>query len=124
MNNIVLLIIALGRISELLNWVFFGMLLYTIIIYTTLKIYAHEEFYNFYNDNDAEEFSNKAVKKYKLKTTLTILIVSGIICALIPSQEELTLYFGSRYVTTQNYNIAKDELLNFIRDLKKEIENE
>ena len=80
------------------------MLLYTIIIYTTLKIYAHEEFYNFYNDNDAEEFCNKAVKKYKLKTTLTILIVSGIICALI--------------------NIAKDELLNFIRDLKKEIENE
>ena len=43
---------------------------------------------------------------------------------IIPTQEELVLYFGSRYVTTENYKAAKGELLDFIRDIKKEIESD
>ncbi|SFN18201.1 Uncharacterised protein [Peptostreptococcus anaerobius] len=120
MNNIVLLIIALNKISALTTRTFFLLTVYTLLTYIILKIYVED---NVFGD-EKKAVTDSLIKKYKLKITLAVCIISFILSNIIPTQEELVLYFGSRYVTTENYKAAKGELLDFIRDIKKEIESD
>ena len=118
MSNIVLLIIILGRIEFLSSRMSLVLLLYMlflfgfILITCPIDLYDCEGVFNYIED---------MMKKFKVKITLVILIISGITSALIPTKEELIVYYGSKQITVQNYHIAKDELLGFVRDIKKEI---
>ena len=121
MSNIILFIIIINRINYLSGVMFLGLLIYTTVAFLIIKIVSHDYYIN---RDDEELFADKAIKKYKVKVTLIILLISGCIHSLTPTQNELTFYFGSKLITTQNYHIAKDELLSFARDLRKEIKEE
>lgn len=118
MSNIVLLVIALNKISVLTTRTFLLLAAYTLLTYIVLKIYVEDNVFG----NEKKKVTDSLIKKYKLKTTLVICIISFLLSNIMPTQEELVLYFGSKYATTQNYKAAKSELLDFIRDVKKEIE--
>jgi hypothetical protein len=118
MSNIVLLVIALNKISVLTTRTFLLLATYTLLTYIVLKIYVEDNVFG----NEKKKVTDSLIKKYKLKTTLVICIISFLLSNIMPTQEELVLYYGSKYVTTQNYKAAKSELLDFIRDVKKEIE--
>jgi hypothetical protein len=118
MSNIVLLIIILGRIEFLASRMSLVLLLYMLFLFgfifitCPIDLYDCEGVFNYIED---------MMKKFKVKITLVILIISGITSALIPTKEELIVYYGSKQITVQNYHIAKDELLGFVKDIKKEI---
>ena len=118
MSNIVLLIIILGRVENLTHRMFFDLLIYIISLFCFIIPYS-------YAMNDCEEDIFNCIKdmmkKFKVKIILVILIISGITSTLIPTKEELIVYYGSKQITVQNYHIAKDELLGFVKDIKKEI---
>jgi len=117
MSNIILFIIIINRINYLTGMMFLGLSIYTIVAFLAIKIASQDHY-------EDELFADKAIKKYKMKVTLIILLISGGIHSLTPTQDELTFYFGSKLITTQNYHMAKDELLSFVRDLRKEIKGE
>lgn len=118
MSNIVLLIIILGRVEVLASRMSLVLLIYTLLLFgfffitCPIDLYDCEGVFNYIKD---------MMKKFKVKITLVILIISGIVSALIPTKEELIVYYGSKQITVQNYHIAKDELLGFIKDIKNEI---
>lgn len=118
MSNIVLLIIILGRVEVLASRMFFSLLIYIVCLFCFIIIYSCGM-----NNSDEDIFNcmKDMTKKFKTKTTLVILIISGIISILIPTKEELIVYYRSKQITVQNYHIAKDELLGFVKDIKKEI---
>ena len=118
MSNIVLLIIILGRVENLASRMSFVLLIYTLLLFGFIFIMCPVDMH------DCEGIFNyieDMMKKFKVKITLVILIISGITSALIPAKEELIVYYGSKQITVQNYHMAKDELLGFVRDIKKEI---
>lgn len=121
MSNIILFIIIINRINYLTGVMFLGLSFYTAVAFLAIKIASYD--YHIGMD-DEELFADKAIKKYKVKVTLIILLISGGIHLLTPTQNELIFYFGSKHITTQNYHMAKDELLSFVRDLRKEIKGE
>lgn len=120
MSNIVLLIIILGRVENLTHRMFFDLLIYIISLFCFIIPYSCAT-----NDCDEDIFNciKDMMKKFKINIALVILIISGITSTLIPTKEELILYYGSKQITVQNYHIAKDELLGFIKDIKNEIQN-
>lgn len=120
MSNIVLLVIALNKISALTTRTFLLLAAYTLLTYIILKMYVEDSVFG----DEKKEVTDSLIKKYKLKITLAVCIISFILSNIIPTQKELVLYFGSRYVTTENYKATKGELLDFIRDIKKEIESD
>lgn len=121
MSNIVLLIIILGRIEVLASRMSFVLLIYTLLLFgfffitCPIDMYDSEGVFNYIKD---------MMKKFKVKIILVILIISGIVSALMPTKEELIVYYGSKQITVQNYHIAKDELLGFVKDIKKEIKGD
>lgn len=121
MSNIVLLIIILGKVENLTKLMFVGLLIYTGALVVLAMLLACDIGCN---DKDKLDCIKDMMKKFKAKTILVILIITGIISVLIPTKEELILYYGSKQITVQNYHIAKDELLGFVRDLRKEIKGE
>ena len=118
MSSVVLLIIILGRVENLASRMSLVLLIYTLLLFgfffitCPIDLYDCEGIFNYIED---------MMKKFKVKITLVILIISGITSALIPTKEELIVYYGSKQITVQNYHMAKDELLGFVRDIKKEI---
>ena len=118
MSNIVLLIIILGRIEVLASRMSLVLLFYMLLLFGFFFIMCPTDIY------DCEGVFNyiaDMMKKFKIKTISVILIISGIVSTLIPTKEELIVYYGSKQITAQNYHIAKDELLGFVKDIKKEI---
>lgn len=121
MSNIVLLIIILGKIESLTSRMFWTLLIYIVFLSAFISLYACE---TNYNDRDVFNCIKDMMKKFKVKITLIILIISGVVSTLIPTKEELIVYYGSKQITVQNYHIAKDELLGFVKDIKKEIKGD
>ena len=121
MSNIVLSIIILGRVENLASRMSLVLLIYTLLLFgfffitCPIDLYDCEGIFNYIED---------MMKKFKVKITLVILIISGITSALIPTKEELIVYYGSKQITVQNYHMAKDELLGFVKDIKKEIKGD
>ena len=118
MSNIVLLIIILGKVETLAGRMSLVLLIYTLLLFGFIFIMCPTDIY------DCEGIFNyikDMMQKFKIKITLVILIISGIVSILIPTKEELILYYGSKQITVQNYHMAKDELLGFVKDIKKEI---
>lgn len=116
MSNIVLLIIILGKVKALTY-----ITLLVLLIYAVALVFIMIGVYDVNYDGDMFEYMKDLMKKFKVKTLLVIMIIIGIASILIPSKEELVLYYGSKLVTIQSYHMAKDELMGFIRDIKKEI---
>ena len=118
MSSVVLLIIILGRVENLTSRMSLVLLIYILLLFGFIFIMCPTDIY------DCEGvfgYIKDMMKKFKVKITLVILIISGITSALIPTKEELIVYYGSKQITVQNYHMAKDELLGFVRDIKKEI---
>ena len=120
MSNVVLLIIILGKVESLTGRMFWILLAYTFALSAFISLYACE---TNYNDRDVFNCIKDMMKKFKVKITLIILIISGIVSTLIPTKEELIVYYGSKQITVQNYHIARDELIGLIKDIKNEIQN-
>lgn len=119
MSNIVLLIIILGKVEA-----FTYIVLLVLLIYAVALVFIMIGFYDGnYDNRDMLEYMKDMMKKFKVKTLLVIMIIIGIVSILIPKKGELVLYYGSKLITTQNYHIAKDELLGFVKDIKNEIQN-
>lgn len=120
MSNIVLLIVILGRVENLTSRMSLVLLIYILLLLGFIFIMCPTDM------SDCEGVFNyieDMMKKFKIKITLVILIISGTTSALIPTKEELIVYYGSKQITAQNYHIAKDELLGFVKDIKNEIQN-
>lgn len=120
MSNIVLLIIILGKVENLTKLMLVGLMIYTVALVVLAMLLACDIGCD---DKDKLDCIKDMMKKFKAKTILVILIITGIISVLIPTKEDLVLYYGSKQITVQNYHIAKDELLGFIKDIKNEIQN-
>lgn len=118
MSNIVLLIIVLGKVKALTYITLLVLLIYAVVL-VFVMIGVCDVNYN----GDMFDYIKDLMKKFKVKTLLVIMIIIGIVSTLIPTKEELILYYGSKQITVQNYHIAKDELLGFIKDIKNEIQN-
>jgi len=121
MSNIVLLIIILGKVETLAGRMFWALLAYTIVLSIFILLHTCDPNYDY---EDVFSCIKDMMKKSKAKATLVILIISGIVSTLIPTKEELIVYYGSKQITVQNYHIAKDELLGFVKDIKKEIKGD
>lgn len=120
MSNIVLLIIILGRVENLASRMSLVLLIYVLALFGFIFIMCPTDIYD---SEGTFGYIRDMMKKFKINIALVILIISGITSALMPTKEELILYYGSKQITTQNYHIAKDELLGFIKDIKNEIQN-
>ena len=118
MSNIVLLIIILGKVENLTHHMFFSLLIYILLLFGFIFIMCPIDMYD---SEDVFNYIKDMMKKFKVKIILVIMIIIGIVSILIPTKEELVLYYGSKLITAQNYHIAKDELLGFVKDIKKEI---
>ena len=118
MSNIVLLIIILGKVEVLTHRMSLILLFYMLFLFGFIFIMCPIDMYD---SEDVFNYIKDMMKKFKVKIILVILIISGIVSTLIPTKEELIVYYGSKQITVQNYHIAKDELLGFVKDIKKEI---
>ena len=118
MSNIILWIIMLGRVESLAKLTFSILMIYVVFLFGVAFIICPTDIYDY---NDIFNYIKDVTKKFKVKPILVILIISGIVSTLIPTKEELIVYYGSKQITVQNYHIAKDELLGFVKDIKKEI---
>ena len=118
MSNIVLWIIMLGKVKVLTY-----ITLLVLLIYAVALVFIMIGVCDVNYDGDMFDHIKDLMKKFKVKTLLVIMIIIGIVSILIPTKEELILYYGSKLITVQNYHIAKDELLGFVKDIKNEIKN-
>lgn len=118
MSNIVLWIIILGKVESLAKLTFSILMIYAVFLFWVAFMICPTDIYDY---NDVFNYIKDVTNKFKVKPILVILIISVIISILIPAKEELILYYGSKQITIQNYHMVKDELLGFVKDIKKEI---